>query len=255
MCNVRVEIAYDGTKYNGWQIQKSTELTIQGKLQTVLTRLVGKEIEVIGSGRTDAGVHARKQVANFHMDNVEKILSENDCMNLDDFVKLVNSYLPEDIAIMNATFADERFHARYAAKSKTYRYRIHISPIPNVFERKYIYTYLDRTLDVELMQLAAKKLLGKQDFKSFCGNKRMKKSTVRTIFDIRFECSENEICIYYTGDGFLQNMVRILTGTLIEIGAGLKQISDLDEIIQSKNRELAGFTAPAKGLCLYEVMY
>ena len=149
---------------------------------------------------------------------------------------------------------DERFHSRYQAVEKTYLYRVHTGKIPEVFERRYVYDYTE-PLDVNRMRKAAGYLCGTHDFKSFCGNKKMKKSTVRTIFQIRIKELPGEIRIYYTGNGFLQNMVRILTGTLIEIGDGRRNPEDVLEILEAKNRERAGYTAPACGLTLLEVTY
>lgn len=245
MYNYKITIQYDGTRYRGWQSQNSTEETIQGKLADVLSRMAGGEVAVIGSGRTDAGVHARGQVANFYLSR------KRDTAELQDYL---NRYLPEDIAVVHTEEVDERFHSRYQAKSKTYLYRIHTGNVPEVFERRYVYDY-QTPLDVGRMRKAAELLSGTHDFRSFCGNKKMKKSTVRTIYEIRIEETEQEIEIYYTGDGFLQNMVRILTGTLIEIGDGRRAPEEIAPILAAKNREQAGYTAPACGLTLLEVRY
>lgn len=245
MYNYKITIQYDGTRYRGWQSQNDTEETIQGKLVDVLSRMAGEEVAVIGSGRTDAGVHARGQVANFYL---------NREWNVEELQDYMNRYLPEDIAVVHTEKVDERFHSRYQATSKTYLYRIHTGNVPEVFERKYVYDY--RTpLDVNRMRKAAQMLVGTHDFRSFCGNKKMKKSTVRTIYEIRVEESEQEIKIYYTGEGFLQNMVRILTGTLIEIGDKRREPEDIPQILAAKDREQAGYTAPACGLTLLEVRY
>lgn len=245
MKNYKIIVQYDGTRYKGWQVQKSTDMTIQGKLQDVLSAMIGQEVEVIGSGRTDAGVHAYGQVANFHVPAHFKA---------QDIMEYLNHYLPMDIAVINIEEVDERFHARYHAVSKTYVYRIHTSTIPNVFERKYMYTYTE-PLDVENMRKAALHMLGTHDFLSFCGNKKMKKSTVRTVTAINIEEKENEIQISYTGDGFLQNMIRIMTGTLIEVGNGTKKVEDIPRVLESKIRENAGYTVPPEGLSLKHVVY
>ena len=243
--NYKITIQYDGTRYKGWQVQNSTDMTIQGKIQSVLSEMTGQEIEVIGSGRTDAGVHAYGQVANFHIP--EKFEAE-------EILEYLNHYLPMDIAVMDIKEVEERFHARFHAVSKTYVYRIHRSTIPNVFERKYMYTYTE-SLNVEMMRKAAESLIGTHDFMAFCGNKKMKKSTVRTVMDIVIEEIGNELRISYTGDGFLQNMIRIITGTLIEVGNGTKTLSQVTEILQKKERQNAGYTVPPEGLCLKEVDY
>ena len=228
MNNFKITIQYDGTRYKGWQGQNSTDQTIQGKIEAVLGQMAGHAVEVIGSGRTDAGVHAKGQVANFH---VEEHFTEGKILSY------LNHYLPDDIAVIAVEQVDERFHSRYAAKKKTYRYHIHMGEIPDVFERKYEYQY-EKILDVERMKEAASYLIGTHDFASFCGNKKMK-----------------NLWIDYRGNGFLQNMVRILTGTLIEVGDGRRSPEEMPQILESKNRENAGYTAPACGLMLMEVHY
>lgn len=245
MFNYKMVIQYDGTRYKGWQTQNSTENTIQGKIESVLSSMAGYPVEVIGSGRTDAGVHAVGQTANF-------LLKE--AQHTEHILDILNHYLPEDIAVLSVEEADEKFHSRYHAKEKTYLYRIHTGKIPEVFERKYVYFY-DKPLAAERMRQALVYLIGTHDFRSFCGNKKMKKSTIRTIYEIRIEECNSEIRIYYTGDGFLQNMVRILTGTLIEIGDGRRKPEEMQQILAAENREAAGYTAPACGLTLMQVKY
>lgn len=245
MKNYKILVQYDGTRYKGWQVQNSTDMTIQGKLQAVLEELAGHPVEVIGSGRTDAGVHAAGQVANFHM---EGDFSEKEIL------EYLNHYLPMDIAVTEIEAVDERFHARYHAVRKTYEYCIHTSSIPDVFQRKYRYTYTT-PLDVEQMRAAAKLMVGTHDFMAFCGNKKMKKSTVRTVFSIEIQEDADAIRIVYTGDGFLQNMIRIMTGTLIEIGNGSRKASEIPEIIERKDRSKAGYTVPPEGLMLKQVKY
>lgn len=245
MKNYKMTVQYDGSRYKGWQVQKATDMTIQGKLQAILEQMAGHPVEVIGSGRTDAGVHAMGQVANVHL---------REGFTEGEILEYLNQYLPMDIAVTVVEEVDERFHARFHATGKTYVYRIHTSTIPNVFERKYMYTYTGN-LDVARMRKAAQRLVGIHDFAAFCSNKKMKKSTVREIFSIEIEEKEQEVVISYTGEGFLQNMVRIMTGTLIEIGNGSKEPEDIEAIFESKNRERAGFTVPPEGLMLKEVTY
>lgn len=245
MANYRIVIQYDGTRYRGWQSQNDTEATIQGKLQSVISRMTGEDAAVIGSGRTDAGVHAIGQVANFHL---KAIWDEQELL------MGLNRYLPEDIAVSGIELVGDRFHSRYQATRKTYRYRIHTGRIPEVFERKYVYAY-DTPLDIGRMREAAELLVGTHDFKSFCGNRRMKKSTVRTIYGIRMEELPGELQLYFTGDGFLQSMIRIMTGTLIEIGDGRRKPETICQILEAKDREAAGYTAPACGLALLHVEY
>lgn len=245
MKNYRMTVQYDGGRYHGWQVQKTSDMTIQGKLQNVLASLAGRPVEVIGSGRTDAGVHAAGQVANFHIEGGH---------TPKELLEYLNRYLPEDIAVTELCETDARFHSRYHAQSKTYCYRIHTSPVPNVFERKYVYTYAE-PLDVAAMERAASLLTGTHDYTSFCGNKHMKKSAVRTVFDISVRKAENELNLSFTGDGFLQNMVRIMTGTLIEVGNGRREAESMTAVLAAKNREAAGYTAPPHGLRLEKVTY
>ncbi len=245
MKNYMINVAYDGTRYKGWQVQKSTEDTIQGKLQYVLSTLAGKSIEVIGSGRTDAGVHATGQKANFHMP---------EHFSKEEIFTWLNEHLPSDIAVTSIEEVPERFHARYNAVSKTYAYTIHTGIVPDVFRRRYVYDY-KVPLDIDRMKKAADYLIGEHDFKAFCGNRKMKKSTVRTIYSIDIEKKAADIVITYKGNGFLQNMIRIITGTLIEIGDGRRDPDEMADILDSKDRSRAGYTASACGLTLYEVDY
>ena len=245
MTNYKLILAYDGTRYDGWQKQRNTPNTIQGKLETLLTRLEGQETEVHGAGRTDAGVHARAQVCHCHLHK------EYSPEELRDYI---NQYLPEDIAVLHIEIVPERFHARLWATGKTYCYQIRISPVPDVFERKYCYAY-GHSLDVEAMRQAAGYLVGTHDFKSFCANKHMKKSTVRTLQTIDIREEAGMLRLYYTGDGFLYNMVRILTGTLIEVGEGKRTPESMTELLRQENRQAAGHTAPPQGLTLYKVYY
>lgn len=258
MNNYMITITYDGTSYNGWQVQGNTENTIQGKLQDILSTLAGELVEVHGSGRTDAGVHAVSQVANFHMKSIPS--EQSDAMSERDLLLYINKYLPRDIAVTSLVKVPERFHARLSATGKTYRYRIHVSPISDVFQKRYVYHYTDISLDIDAMREASQLMTGTHDYKSFCGNRHMKKSTVRTVSSISVNTSADalgvkEIYIDFTGNGFLQNMVRIMTGTLIEVGSGQKSPSDIPDIIKACDRSRAGYTAPAQGLCLMEVRY
>lgn len=245
MRNIKLWIQYDGTRYSGWQSQEHTGQTIQGKLTAVLERMTGETVELQGSGRTDAGVHALGQVANFHTKS---------SLSCEEMLCYMNRYLPEDIAVIQVEEAEPRFHSRLNAVRKTYVYRIWNSPIPNVWERKYLYL-VEEKLDLEVMQRAAELLCGTHDFRAFCSNKRMKKSTVRTLESIEMEKEGSELRLIFTGNGFLYNMVRILTGTLIEVGLHKKEPEEMPEILESQERERAGFTAPAQGLYLKKVAY
>ena len=244
MRNIRLDLCYDGTRYQGWQRLGNSDQTIQGKLETALSRIMGEPIEVSGSGRTDAGVHAQGQVANFHCENnmpVERILAE------------LRKYLPEDIGILSCKEVSPRFHARLNAARKTYCYRIWNSEKPCVFQRRYV-TVLSEKLDIAAMKQAAARLLGEHDFSAFCGNPKMKKSTVRRIDSIDIQQVGEEVQIFFTGNGFLHNMVRILVGTLIEVGRGTRKQDTIPALFGAKRAD-AGFLAPAQGLCLMEVEY
>lgn len=243
--NYKMIIQYDGTRYNGWQRQKATDNTVQGKLESILSKMTGQYVEIHGAGRTDAGVHARGQVAHFAIDTD---------MTAEEILEYINTYLPDDIGIIKLSEASPRFHSRLNAIGKTYQYRIGKNRAMNVFDRKYMYIHPDK-LDTTAMKMASLRLLGQHDFKSFCGNPKFKKSTIRTIHSIHIEENHSEIKITYKGNGFLQYMVRILTGTLIEIGEGKRTPESIDDILAALDRTKAGATAPACGLTLLEVKY
>ena len=256
MKNYKITIQYEGTRFQGWQRQTSTDNTIQGKIEAILSKMCGVPVEINGAGRTDAGVHARGQIANFKIDT-DKSPAE--------IMEYLNLYLPEDIAVIDIAEAEDRFHARLNAKGKHYQYRLRMADTPDVFSRRYVCAYTEipkvgeivnkaRTLDVDAMRKAAELLSGKHDFKAFTSNHRTKKSTVRTI-DIRIKETPEEIIFDYTGDGFLYHMVRILTGTLIEVGEGKRTHKSMIDILQSEERANAGALVPAKGLTLLEVYY
>ena len=244
MRNLRLDICYDGTRYRGWQRLPGKDDTIQGKLETALSRILGEPIEISGSGRTDAGVHARGQVANFHCESA---------MPATEILENLRRYLPEDIGIYSCRDVSSRFHARLNAREKTYRYRIWNSDQPCVFERRFT-TVLPEKLDIAAMERAAAHLVGQHDFSAFCGNAKMKKSTVRYIRAIEIRQEGEELSITFTGNGFLHNMVRILVGTLVEVGRGERAADSIPELFGGK-RAAAGFLAPAQGLCLMEVFY
>lgn len=243
--NWKLTLSYDGSRYNGWQKQGNTENTIQGKLEQVLSRMAGEPIEVQGAGRTDAGVHALGQVASVRLPGNWEPKQLQDALN---------QYLPEDIAVLEAAPADERFHARLSAKGKTYRYEIRVGTVPDVFRRKYQWQLAEQP-DLTKMRAAAAKITGTRDFRSFCGNRQFKKSTVRTLESIDIQQNGADLTITFRGDGFLPYMVRILTGTLVEIGLGKIAPEMIWPILVAKDRAAAGDTAPAKGLTLIEVRY
>lgn len=243
--NYKMVLQYDGGRYDGWQKQGNTGNTIQEKVEKVLEKMIGVPVEVNGSGRTDAGVHAIAQTANVHLDTE---------MTASEIQEYVNRYLPEDIAVTKVEEAPERFHSRLNATGKVYTYWIETAPKKPVFQRKYVYG-LGQELDVDAMRQAAKQLCGTHDFRSFCSNKNMKKSTVRTIKSISFHEHGSQIEIHVIGDGFLYNMVRIIIGTLIEVGLGKRKADGMKALLEAKNRQEAGVTAPAEGLFLTAVLY
>ncbi len=245
MQNYKLTIQYDGTRYNGWQRQGNTDNTIQGKLNETIGRYLNEEVDLAASGRTDAGVHALAQVANFKTSKY---------FDKDKFLGEVNSFLPQDIRITAVESVDERFHARLSAVSKTYEYVIDNASVADVFARKYS-CRVEEPLNVEAMQKAATLLTGTHDYISFCGNKKFKKSSVRTVTDIVITESNGKIRIAFTGNGFLQNMVRIMAGTLIEVGLGKREAASMTAVIEAKSREAAGMMAPSEGLFLKEVRY
>ena len=244
MRNLRLEICYDGTRYKGWQRLSAGDNTIQGKLEALLSRLLDEPIEITGSGRTDAGTHALRQIANFHC---------NSTMSCDEILSGLRLYLPEDIGVYSCKDVSPRFHARLNAKEKTYCYRVWNSDMPLVFDRRYVHKDT-RQFDLIAMQKAADHLVGTHDFSAFCSNKHMKKSSVRSIRSFDVTQTENELRFTVTGNGFLQHMVRIMVGTLLEVGAGLRGAEDIPNLF-GEARELAGPAVPACGLCLMEVTY
>ena len=242
--NYKFIIAYDGTRFFGWERQPGRD-TIQGKLEAVLGTLQGHPVNVIGAGRTDAGVHARAMTASVVLDVTETPDAIRDYLN---------RYLPDAIAVREVKEAAPRFHARYKALGKTYRYVCFDGPVKPVFDRKYV-TLLDYRPDVERMQQAAAYLQGEHDFASFCGNPRMKKSTVRLVDHIAIERRKDRVVFTFHGTGFLQNMVRIMVGTLLEVGRGTRQPEDMPALLEARDRRLAGPTAPPEGLCLMKGDY
>ena len=244
MRNLRLDICYDGTRYRGWQRLPGVDSTVQGKLETALSRILGENVEISGSGRTDAGAHALGQVANFHC------ASDMPCQQL---LQELRRYLPEDIGIYSCREVPERFHARLNAQSKTYCYRIWNSDKPCVFERRFVYV-MEEKLDLDKMRRAAELLMGEHDFSAFCANKKMKKSTVRRIDSVAIEKTGDELCVTVTGNGFLYNMVRIIVGTLLEVGLDRRSVDSIPMLFGAA-REEAGYLVPAQGLCLMEVTY
>lgn len=245
MNNYRLKIQYDGGRYHGWQRQTSGADTVQGRIERVLSKMFDETVEIHGAGRTDAGVHAKCQVANFF------VKKEMDTRELQE---TLNEYLPEDIRIMSVENAGIRFHSRLNAIGKVYEYRLQKKDGYDVFSRRYSWQ-MTENLNVTSMKEAAGYLLGEHDFKGFCTKASKKKSTVRRIDAIRITETSDAIVLRFEGNGFLYNMVRILTGTLVEIGLGKREISSIADVLEKKDRKLAGETAPAQGLALVEVRY
>ena len=244
MKRIRIFVAYDGTNYCGWQVQPNG-VTIEEKLNKSLARLTGEEIRIIGASRTDSGVHALGNVAVF--DTESSIPPER-------FAYALNQRLPEDIRVMKSEQVEETFHPRYAVSEKTYEYRISNVPIQLPTERLYSY-FVYLPLDIEKMQKAAQLFIGEHDFAGFCSAKSQVQTTVRTIYRCEVEKMGHQICIRVTGSGFLYNMVRIIAGTLVEVGLGRREISVVEEAITKADRALAGPTAPPEGLTLIKIDY
>lgn len=246
MKNIRIVLEYDGSRYDGWQKQaRKGSNTIQDKIEAVLEKMEGKHVELIGATRTEAGVHAYAQVANFKTDTELKMY---------EIKHYLNRYLPMDIAVLEVDEVPERFHSSFLAKSFKYEYKITMGEVPSVFQRKYNF-YSFHKLDGEKMRKSAQYLIGKHDFEAFSDNKRMKKSTVREIFDIDIYMDIEEMSITIHGDDFWPRMARIIVGTLIKVGRGDMEPEAMKQVLESLDREKAGETAEAKGLFLQEVCY
>ncbi len=244
MRNYKLVISYDGTKYNGWQRLATTEQTIQYQIEKAISQMMQYQVTIDGSGRTDSGVHANGQVANVKLSR--RVDEES-------FRNELNEKLPQDIYIESVELVKNGFHSRHSAKGKQYKYTIDTREKPEVFHRKYTY-HFPEALDVEQMKKTAELFLGTHDFSAFC-DKKDEKSGVRTIYNIQIEEENQSIVIEYYGSGFLNHMVRILTGTLLEVGNGQKSIEEVQKALESGMRADAGYTAPARGLRLEEVYY
>lgn len=253
MRNIQLIIEYDGSRYDGWQKAVTSAKNaasakggaIQEKIEEVLAKMEETPVELTGAIRTEAGVHAYRQVANFRTESKKKTY---------EIKQYLNRYLPRDIAVLEALEVNDRFHAAFNAKAFVFEYHITIGEVPSVFDRKYNY-YCFKRPDIAAMKAAAGKLTGTHDFKAFSDNKRMKKSTVRTISDIDIYSSESEITITVTGDDFWPNMVRNLVGTMLDVGLGELTAEELPDIIASGDRERIGRAVDPKGLFLTDVKY
>ncbi|MGL5086344.1 MAG: tRNA pseudouridine(38-40) synthase TruA [Clostridium sp.] len=244
MRNIKLLIEYDGSNYFGWQIQKVGS-TIQGTIEKAITKATGEVVELIGSSRTDSGVHARGYVANFKI---------NSSIPSNRFREAINTRLPSDIVILESEEVSEDFHSRYNSKGKTYTYSILNSELPIAIGRDYFY-HVRGKFNVEKMKETCEFFIGTHDFKSFKSDGSSVKTTVRTIKDLHIEVDDNNIKFIITGDGFLYNMVRIIVGTLLQVGRGTKTPMDIKRIIDYPDRSGAGMCVPAMGLVLEEVFY
>lgn len=253
MRNIQLVIEYDGSRYDGWQKAVTSARNaasakggaIQEKIEEVLSKMEDVPVELTGAIRTEAGVHAYRQVANFHTDSKKKTY---------EIKQYLNRYLPRDIAVLEALEVNDRFHAAFNAKQFVFEYHITIGEVPSVFDRKYNY-YCFKKPDISLMKAAAAELTGTHDFKAFSDNKRMKKSTVRTISDIDIYGDEKEITVTIAGDDFWPNMVRNLVGTMLDAGLGEVDVKTIPDIIASGDRERIGRAVDPKGLFLTDVKY
>lgn len=241
---VKLIVAYDGTNYCGWQVQPNA-VTVEGVINEKLSELLKEDITVIGASRTDSGVHAMGNVCVF--DTASRMPAEKISYAL-------NQRLPEDIRIQDSTEVEANFHPRYQNCRKTYRYRVVASEFPNPIKRLYAH-FVYRTLDLGKIREAANYLVGTHDFKSFCSANTQVKETVRTIYRVDVSQVDDEIIFEINGNGFLYNMVRIIAGTLLQVGMGAIKPEEIQSILEAKDRTKAGPTAPAKGLMLVEIKY
>jgi len=242
--NHKITLMYKGTNFSGWQIQKNAE-TIQEEVEKAFSVILRQSIELVGASRTDAGVHADNYVAHSFFDTD----IENERIILG-----VNAILPDDIKVKSIENCDDDFHSRYSAKSKTYIYRFDISKHGNVFIRPYVWRY-KYPLNYEEMQKCPQYFLGKHDFSAFMSKGGQAKTFERTIYECILTKENDIITLKIRGDGFLYNMVRIIAGTILSVGKGFINASDIPDIILSKERKKAGITAPPEGLMLYEIEY
>lgn len=245
MKNIKMTIEYDGKRYLGWQRLGDSDKTIQGKIETILSQIIGTKTEIIGSGRTDAGTHAKGQVANF------KTESEMDLKTMQE--TLIRN-LPQDIIVKKLEEVPERFHSRYNATGKQYSYYVWNQVIPSAFERNFSFHYPEH-LDMDKMQEACRKLTGEHDFIGFSALKKTKKSTIRTIHSITLDKEDGLLHFTFSGNGFLHKMVRVIMGTILEVGAGKLDLDSIDTVLESGIRSDSGVTVPSQGLFLDKVSY
>lgn len=244
MRNIKLTIEYDGTAYCGWQSQDNV-IGIQEVIEEAIEKTTGEKVKLLASGRTDAKVHAKGQVANFFT---------NSTIPGDRFIHPLNMNLPEDVQVIKSEEVDLQFHARFSAKKKRYRYLIYNGQAPSPLKRNFSYQ-VDRTLNIDEMQKCIGYLVGERDFRSFMGPRSVVHTTVREIYNIEIIKNGDYIEIVFVGKSFLRNMIRIIVGTLVQVGIGRIKSEDVERIIEGRNRSLAGPTAPPQGLFLEEVFY
>lgn len=243
--NILLTVAYDGTNYFGWQKQDNVK-TIQGELEKALSNLFKQDINIRGASRTDTGVHALSQLA---------LLKHKTTIPVEKLPFAINSFLNnKEIVVTNAIYVDENFHPQNSVYKKTYQYKIYNAPFINPLIKNYT-EFVHKPLNIEKMKQATQYFLGEHDFKSFCASGTIAKTTIRTIYDLTINKQDDIITIEITGNGFLYNMVRIISGTLLEVGLGNIKAEDIPNIIENKDRKMAGKTLPPHGLYLVEVMY
>ena len=244
MRNIKIKVEYDGKSFNGWQKQPD-KLNIQGEIERAIFEVTGEEVDLIASGRTDAGVHALGQTANFHIEN---------SMPIEKIPLAINSKLKKSIRVQSAEEVDDRFHARYNCKGKKYRYVINNDAIESAIYRD-LELHISEKLDIEKMKKAIKYFVGEYDFSAFKSSGTSSKNSIREIYKAEIIQEGPRIKIELTGSGFLYNMVRIISGTLVEVGLGKIEPEAIPNIIESKDRGMAGRTLPPQGLYLVEVYY
>jgi tRNA pseudouridine38-40 synthase len=242
MRNIKLLLEYDGTNYAGWQRQENGR-TIQGELEAVLSKVLQEEVDVIGAGRTDAGVHARGQVANFHTNSV---------LTLREIHGALNGLLPDDIVVLRVEEVPDDFHARYSAKARTYSYLLALQP--TALERNFSW-YITYQLDVDLMQRVAREIVGQHDFASFCKAQSEVNDYRCTVFASEWTLSGTMLRYAITANRFLHGMVRALVGTMVDVGRGYTTADEFKDILHQRDRKRAGMAAPAKGLVLESVIY
>ncbi len=242
---IKLTISYDGTEYSGWQVQPGKD-TVQSRLEQAVYEVTGEKVRVTGSGRTDAGVHAKGQVAHF-VTNTTTTTPEN-------FYRALNAHLPFDIRVINSERVDDNFQACRSAKKKTYSYSAYLSRVEKPLKERYAVRF-DHRLDVEKIVKASELFVGEHDFKGFCASRSGAKTSVRKIYSFEIKRDGEDLIFLITGNGFLYNMVRIIVGTLVEVGRDKLSFDELRELINGGDRSLGGRTLPAKGLCLEKVEY